>query len=91
MTKKNFIAAIAANANITKRDAEIALDAVVNTIISALAKNESVSLYGFGTFSTVKKEECERRNPRTGEKFISPAHMAPKFKFSSTFKKSFTE
>lgn len=89
MTKKEFIAAIAANANMTKNDAETALNAVVDTIISALDKKDTIKLYGFGTFSTIDVEACERQNPRTKEKFVSPAHTVPKFKFSSTFKKSF--
>lgn len=88
MTKKELIAAVAANGNLAKKDAAIAVDAVVSSIMGAIENGDKVQLVGFGTFSTVEQEERERHNPRTGEKITVPAHKVPKFKFSNSFKKT---
>ncbi|AWX42849.1 nucleoid DNA-binding protein [Metamycoplasma cloacale] len=55
-------------------------------IAEELAKEEKVSISGFGTFSAVKKEEKERENYFTKQKIVVAAKIEPKFKFSSVFK-----
>lgn len=88
MNKNELIAAVAANGSITKKEATVAVDSVISSIMGAIANGDDVRLIGFGTFSVVDKEESECRNPRTGEKIVVPAHKVPKFKFSNAFKKS---
>jgi DNA-binding protein HU-beta len=62
---------------------------VFESIKGSLLKGDKVTLQGFGTFEVVDIAETQRRNPRTGEKFMAPAHKAPKFKFSNSFKSLF--
>lgn len=88
MNKNELVKAIAANGNFAKKDAEAALDAVINTIMTAIDEGETVKLSGFGVFSSKKQDACVRRNPITGEMIDIPAKTVPKFKFSNAFKKS---
>ena len=66
MNKGELINAVAAN-GLTKKDAEVAINAVFGAIGDALAKGEAVQLIGFGTFGVKERAAREGRNPRTGE------------------------
>jgi len=66
MNKSGLINAIAA-AGLDRRDAETALNAVLDAIADALQRDESVSIAGFGTFSVKKGKDAEGINPMTGE------------------------
>ena len=66
MNKDDLVTAIAKDANLTKADAEHALNATVAAITGALAKGEKVTLVGFGTFEVRERAEREGRNPQTG-------------------------
>ena len=63
----------------TKKDAQAAVDCVLTTITEALEKGESVTLVGFGSFKTIKREAREGRNPQTGKKMKIKAKNVPKF------------
>lgn len=89
MHKKEFIDAVAANSDMTKRDAEDAIDAVISTIISTLEKGGGIQLVGFGTFSVVETKARNGINPKTQEKLKIPAGKKPVFKFSGAFKNAF--
>ena len=65
MTKVELIAKVAADAELTKKDAEKAVNAVLEGITAALKAGDKVSLVGFGTFETRKRPERTGRNPRT--------------------------
>ena len=80
MNKQELISKIAENADITKKDAGIALDATLAAISGALAEGEAVQLIGFGTFSTKERAAREGRNPRTGESVKIEASKAVAFK-----------
>lgn len=86
MNKKELIAAIAENADLSKAAAEKALNAFVETVTEELKKGEKVQLVGFGTFDVVDKPQREGRNPRTGEKTVIAACKAPKFKAGKALK-----
>ena len=80
MTKVDLIAKVAAEADLTKKDAEKAVAAVLGGITEALKAGDKVALVGFGTFETTKRSARVCRNPRTGESIKVPATGAPVFK-----------
>ncbi len=80
MTKAEFIDAIAANGDYTKKDAEKALKTVIDTITDSLTKGEKISLVGFGTFEVKERAAKTAINPRTKETVNVPAKKVPTFK-----------
>lgn len=86
MSKQQLVDMIAEKAGLTKADAARALDATMDSIKEALKKGEKVSLVGFGTFATSKREAREGRNPRTGETVKIAARTAVTFKAGSKLK-----
>ena len=86
MNKIELIAAVAEKAGMTKKDAEKALSAVVETLTEALAKGEKVTLVGFGSFETKTREARIGRNPKTKETIEIPATTVPTFKAGTALK-----
>lgn len=80
MNKTELIAAVAETAELSKKDAEKALNAVVSTITNALAEGDKVQLVGFGTFETRERAERMGKNPQTKEEIVIPACKVPAFK-----------
>ncbi|MFM9949712.1 MAG: HU family DNA-binding protein [Saprospiraceae bacterium] len=80
MNKGDLIAKIADGANMSKAQAEDALNAVLNSITEALKADDSVTLVGFGTFSVSRREARSGRNPQTGKAINIAARNVPKFK-----------
>lgn len=83
-----MIQAVAEAANISKAQAGHAVDAVVDSIRDALAKGDTVTLIGFGTFSVRERSERTGRNPRTGEEIKIEAAKVPVFKPGKALKDS---
>ena len=86
MNKTEFIAAIAAKAGISKKDAEKAYAAFTDTIAAQLKKGNKVQLVGFGTFEVRKRGARTGINPLTKEKIKIKASKAPAFKAGKAFK-----
>ena len=86
MNKTELIAAIAEKAGLSKKDAEKALNATVDTISDALAAGDKVQLVGFGGFETKKREARMGRNPKTREAIEIPASCVPVFKAGKALK-----
>jgi len=88
VNKNELIDAIAAEADLSKASAGRALDAVVNAITGALAKQDTVSLVGFGTFSVKHRAAREGVNPQnpTGPKIQIKAANVPGFKAGKALK-----
>ena len=86
MNKAELTDAVAASANLSKADAGNAVDAVFDAIEAALAKGDSISLIGFGTFSVSNRAARTGRNPRTGETIQIAASRAAKFKAGKALK-----
>lgn len=89
MTKTELIAKVATSQGYTKKDTGAVVDAVLATIVETVAAGEEVNLTGFGKFTSVdvaEKTGTIMMGERKGETYTTPAHKAPKFKFSSTFK-----
>ena len=85
MNKTELINAVAAN-GLSKKDAEVAVKAVLDSITDALKNGEKVQLIGFGTFEVRERAEKEARNPRTGETIKVPAAKVPAFKAGQALK-----
>ena len=88
MNKVEFITAVAAKANITKKDATVAVNAVLETITETLAKGESVAFVGFGAFNVKDRAARIATVPGTDKKVNVPACKAVSFKPGSELKKS---
>ena len=87
MNKSELINALAEKTSFSKKDAEKALNAFVDTINCALAKGEKVQLIGFGTFETRSRKARQGRNPRKPDEIIDiPASKAPTFKAGKALK-----
>ncbi len=86
MNKTELVAAVAAKAEISKKDAEAAVAAVVSTITDALVDGEDVSLVGFGTFKVTERAARKGINPKTKEAIDIPASKAPAFKAGKALK-----
>ena len=80
MNKADLIDVVASETGSTKVDAAKALDAFVDAVTGALAKGDSVSLVGFGTFSVRHRAARDGRNPQTGATIKIPAKKVVKFK-----------
>ena len=86
MNKSELIDAIAASTELSKVASGKALDAVIETIVQAVAKGDGVSLVGFGSFKAAARAAREGKNPKTGEKIKIAATTVPKFSAGATFK-----
>mgnify|MGYP000270120403 CR=1 FL=1 len=80
MTKADLVEKIAAKANLTKAAAERALNAFLASVEESLAKDDKLTLTGFGTFVVETRKERQGRNPRTGETLTIPACKMVKFR-----------
>lgn len=86
MTKTELINAVAEKAELTKKDADKAVSAVIDTITESLAKGEKIQLVGFGTFEVREHAAKEGINPATKEKMNIPAKKVPAFKAGKALK-----
>ena len=86
MNKSELVAALAEKSELSKRDAEKALNAFVDVISGSLTKGDKVQLIGFGTFEVKNRPARVARNPRTGEEIKIAASKAPVFKAGKALK-----
>lgn len=80
MNKAQLVEQIAAEAKITKADAQRALEGFINATTKALKKGERVALVGFGSFSVAKRAARTGRNPQTGKEIKIAAKKVARFK-----------
>lgn len=86
MNKSELVDAIAAKAEMTKKDADVVLSAVIDAIMESVAEGEKVTLVGFGTFEARQRQAREGRNPSTGKPIKIPATTVPAFSAGKSFK-----
>ena len=86
MNKAEFIDAVASKGDISKSDAESAVNAVLDSLTDAMAKGDQVTLVGFGTFLVRPRKARQGRNPQTGATIDIPASNAPSFKAGKALK-----
>ncbi len=79
MNKADLIVAVAERGALTKADAEKSINAILDTIVHAAAKGDSVNLVGFGSWEVVHRPAHQGRNPTTGETIKIPAKNVVKF------------
>ena len=88
MNKSQLVDAIAVEADISKASAGRALEATLDAIVDALAKGDSVSLMGFGTFAVKERAARTGRNPQTGKAIEIKAAKVPNFKAGKVLKEA---
>ena len=86
MNKTELVNVVAAEAAVSKKDAEAAVTATLNAIAEALKAGDKVQLIGFGTFDVKESAAREGRNPRTGETIKIAASKRPVFSAGSALK-----
>lgn len=86
MNKTELVVAMAAKANVSKKDTEAVLNAFIETVQEAVKANDKVQLVGFGTFETRERAAREGINPLTKEKIQIAASKVPAFKVGKAFK-----
>lgn len=86
MNKAELVDAIAASAEVTKKQADLVLTATLDQIVEAVAGGNKVTLVGFGSFEAKKQSAREGRNPATGEAIAIPERIVPKFHAGKEFK-----
>ncbi|WP_196160791.1 HU family DNA-binding protein [Reinekea sp. G2M2-21] len=86
MNKGELISAVATGSELTKTDAERAVNAVIDTITKALVDGESVTLIGFGSFDVSTRAARTGRNPQTGQPIEISESIVPRFKAGKALK-----
>lgn len=87
MNKGDLVKKIAGDANITKTQAQAALNSFLTAASVALKKGEKVTLVGFGTFGVTKRSARKGRNPQTGKVISIPAKKVVKFRAGTELSK----
>jgi DNA-binding protein HU-beta len=89
VTKQEFVDRVAQRANLSRRDAGEAVDAVLDSITDVLKQGGEVNFTGFGKFSTQHRKERQGVNPRNpSQKVTIPAARVPKFSAGSSLKQA---
>jgi DNA-binding protein HU-beta len=88
LNKQELVASVAEKAAISKKDAEKAVNAVIESIKSALHNGDKVSLVGFGTFEVRERKARKGLNPQTKQPIEIPAGKVPAFKPGKELKES---
>ncbi len=86
MNKADIINKVHESLDITKADAERAVETVINSVVDTLKSGQEVSIAGLGIFSTKSRDARTARNPRTGESIEVPAMRVPKFRAAKALK-----
>ena len=80
MTKAELVEEVAKESDLTKKDAEVVVQTVLDSITEALQRGEGVELRGFGSFRIRSRSPRQGRNPKTGSNVSVPAKKVPHFK-----------
>lgn len=91
VTKFELVDNVAENIGVTKKDALLVLDALLETITETVANGEKVTLIGFGSFEAKKRAPRTGRNPLTGASIAIPAKTVPTFSAGKAFKELVNE
>jgi integration host factor subunit beta len=87
MTKSDLIERVAARLpHISKKDTEIVVNTIFDSMTEALRRSDRIEIRGFGSFQVKVREAREGRNPKTGEEVKIPAKRTPFFKVGKELK-----
>ena len=88
MTKADLVDRVTALGDLTRRDGEIIVDTLFESVIGALKSGDKIEIRGFGSFRTRQRNARIGRNPKTGERVEVPAKRVPFFKPSKELRDS---
>ncbi|PAV01769.1 hypothetical protein CBG25_14760 [Arsenophonus sp. ENCA] len=88
MNKPELISKVAEKSGLSKKDAEKAVNAFIETVIESLKSDNSVQLIGFGSFQVKQRAAREARHPKTGETLKIAAANVPSFKAGQSLKEA---
>ncbi len=88
MNKSDLITAVADKAGISKKDAEKAVSALLDTVVEKVASGDEIRIVGFGTFERRERKERTGSDPRTGKQIKIAASKVPAFKPGKSFKEA---
>jgi DNA-binding protein HU-beta len=88
VTKSEFVDAVAGKSDMSKKEAEVAVDAVLNTLQDALRRGSEVSFTGFGKFHVAERGARQGKHPRTGEPIQIAAARVPRFSAGAKLKQA---
>ena len=88
MTKSEFVDQVASNKGLSKKEAEGAVDAVLDTIQGVLQRGGEVTFTGFGKFHVAQRGARQGKHPRTGEPIQISASRVPRFSAGAKLKQS---
>ena len=88
MNKAELINAVTASAEVSKKDTEAVISAMLDTITEALKQGDKVQLVGFGSFEVKKRAARIGRNPQTKQEIEIPATVLPVFKAGKLLKET---
>ena len=88
MNKADLISEVSEKTNLSKKESQTLLNAILESISEALVAGDKVQLIGFGSFETRVRASRTARNPMTGETITIPSKKAPVFKASKALKES---
>ncbi len=86
MNKSEIVAVVADKVNLTRKEAEGAVDAFLDAVCETLKNGDKVVISGFGTFEVRDRAPRSGRNPRTGEEIVIPGQKSPAFKAGKILK-----
>ncbi|MDR2443359.1 MAG: HU family DNA-binding protein [Deltaproteobacteria bacterium] len=88
MTKAELITQIAQDSELTKVQAQKALESVIGSVFKALKKDTRLPIFGLGVFEVVKRPKRKGRNPRTGEPLVIKSHKVVRFRPAKALKEA---
>jgi DNA-binding protein HU-beta len=87
MNKGELVTTVAGKTGLTKKEIDMVLTTILETIVDVISSGEKITLVGFGSFEARDRKEKEGRNPKTGERISIPASRVPVFSVGKFFKK----
>jgi DNA-binding protein HU-beta len=87
MNKGELIKSVVEKTNLTKKEVDLILTTILETIVDSVSAGDKVTLVGFGSFEARERKGRQGRNPRTGEKIEIPPSRLPTFSVGKFFKK----
>lgn len=91
VSKGDLVQSVAASAGLSREQAKLAVDGVIEAISGALKNGRDVRLVGFGTFTLARRKASTGRNPRTGESIVLKASAKPSFKAGKSLRDSVSD
>lgn len=86
MTKADLIEEVSRVVEFTRKDAEVIVESIFDSVVKALRANDKIEIRGFGSFRTRQRQSRIGRNPKTGARVDVPAKRIPYFKPSKELK-----